>query len=143
MVTREAFDKVGGFDPQLKVGEDWDFCYRVAREYKVGFVPEPLVNYRSHGKNAHNNVAEMERGMSIFYKKAFNEGDSEMRSLRPRVYGNLHKILAGSSFQAGKYLDFLRHAAISMWLTPANLLYFAQFPIRRLRKTQKTAQDGK
>ncbi|MER3632432.1 MAG: glycosyl transferase, partial [Blastocatellia bacterium] len=52
LVSREAFDAAGGFDPRQKCGEDWDFCYRVARRYRVGFVPEPLVNYRSHSTSA-------------------------------------------------------------------------------------------
>ena len=34
-VSRKAFDHVGGFDTRMKVGEDWDFCYRVARSFKI------------------------------------------------------------------------------------------------------------
>ena len=29
MVSRMAFEAVGGFDVAIKCGEDWDFCYRV------------------------------------------------------------------------------------------------------------------
>src|SRR5688572_16670897 len=54
MVSRKAFDAVGGFDAGMKVGEDWDFCYRIARKFRVGFVAEPLVNYRIHQAAAHN-----------------------------------------------------------------------------------------
>jgi glycosyltransferase involved in cell wall biosynthesis len=59
IVSRKAFDRVGGFDTRMKVGEDWDFCYRVARLFKIGFVAEPLVNYRSHKAAAHHNVENM------------------------------------------------------------------------------------
>jgi hypothetical protein len=87
----------------MKVGEDWDFCYRVARMFRVKFVPEPLVNYRSHADAAHRNVREMERGMGRFYEKAFAEGDESVQKLRRRAYGNFHKVLAGSYFHAEVY----------------------------------------
>ncbi len=131
VVSREAFDAVGGFDERMKVGEDWDFCYRVARKYKVGFVPEPLVNYRIHGAAAHRNVREMERGMGLFYEKAFADGDKQVRSLRPRALGNYHRVLAGSYFRSGSYIDFIRHALKSIWYRPSGIGYFAAFPMRR------------
>jgi GT2 family glycosyltransferase len=46
MIRREAFESVGGFNERLSVGEDWEFCYRVARKFKIGFVPEVLFHYR-------------------------------------------------------------------------------------------------
>jgi len=133
MVSRKAFDEVGGFDPRQKVGEDWDFCYRVARRYKVGFVREPLVNYRSHGAAAHHNVREMERGMSLFYEKAFSNGDVDIRALKGRAYGNFHRILAGSYFRSGDYGQFVKHAAKSLWHRPSSIGYFLAFPIRRVK----------
>lgn len=128
-VSRRAFEEVGGFDTQMKVGEDWDFCYRVARRYKVGFVPEPLVNYRSHGDAAHRNVEEMERGMARFYEKAF--ADPAVAHLRRRAYGNFHRVLAGSYFHAGRYGKFARHSIQSVLSRPANLSYFLAYPFRR------------
>ena len=133
MVRREVFDAVGGFDEQLKVGEDWDFCYRIARKYKIGFVREPLVNYRVHSAAAHNNVLEMERGMSLFYEKAFAEGDEHVLSLRRRAMGNFHRVMAGSYFHAGDYRSFAKHAIKSIYRRPAGLGYFLKFPLRRLK----------
>ena len=134
MISRKAFEDVGGFDPELKCGEDWDLCYRIAMKYKVGFVPEPLVNYRSHGAAAHRNVAEMERGMGRFYEKAFDTDDPNVLALKRRAMGNYHRVLAGSYFRAGQYSDFARHAMKSIGYRPSNLGYFAKFPLRRLRR---------
>ena len=139
MVTREAFDRVGGFDTDMKVGEDWDFCYRVARIYKVRFVPEPLVNYRSHTAAAHRNVAEMERGMLRFYEKAFQTDDANILKLRRRAYGNFHKVLAGSYFHSGEYVRFSRHAARSIFMRWQNLGYFLKFPLRRFSSGNQSA----
>jgi glycosyltransferase involved in cell wall biosynthesis len=135
-VTRRAFDRVGGFDTRMKVGEDWDFCYRVARSFKIGFVAEPLVNYRSHNAAAHRNVENMERGMLLFYEKAFATDDPQILKLRRRAYGNFHKVMAGSYLHAGRMGKFFSHAAKSIWMRPGNLEYFLRFPTRRLAAGQ-------
>lgn len=122
IVSRKAFDRVGGFDTRMKVSEDWDFCYRVARLFKVGFVAEPLLNYRSHNASAHHNLENMERGMLMFYEKAFATDDPEILRLRRRAYGNFHKIMAGSYLHSGRVGKFLWHAAKSIWMRPANLV---------------------
>ncbi len=133
MVSRKAFDAVGGFDTRMKCGEDWDFCYRVARQFKVGFVPEPLVNYRCHAAAAHRNVDEMERGMELFYKKAFDTDDADVLRLKRRALGNYHKVLAGSFFHSARYGKFLSHSFKSVLKRPANLGYFLSYPLRRVR----------
>ena len=130
-VSRKAFDRVGGFDTRMKVGEDWDFCYRVARLFKIGFVAEPLLNYRSHDAAAHHNVENMERGMLMFYEKAFAVDDPEILKLRRRAYGNFHRVMAGSYLHSGRIGKFLEHAAKSIWMRPRNLEYFLRFPLRR------------
>lgn len=130
-VTREAFDHVGGFDSRMKVGEDWDFCYRVARLFKIGFVAEPLVNYRSHSAAAHLNVENMEHGMLMFYEKAFATNDPKILKLRRLAYGNFHRVMAGSYFHSGRMGKFLSHTAKSIWMRPGNLEYFLRFPMRR------------
>jgi len=139
VVTREAFEKSGGFDTEMKVGEDWDFCYRMARKFKVGFVPEALVNYRSHSASAHRNVNEMERGMTRFYKKAFDSADAETLKLKSRAYGNFHRVMAGSYWHSGRIGKFAAHAAKSLWYCPAGIGYFAAFPLRRFRNPVATA----
>ena len=136
-VSRKAFDHVGGFDTRMKVGEDWDFCYRVARLFKIGFVAEPLVNYRSHNAAAHRNVENMERGMLMFYEKAFATDDPEILKLRRRAYGNFHRVMAGSYLHSGRMGKFFSHAAKSIWMRPANLEYFLRFPMRRFGAGQR------
>jgi glycosyltransferase involved in cell wall biosynthesis len=130
-VSRKAFDQVGGFDSRMHVGEDWDFCYRVARLFKIGFVAEPLVNYRNHNAAAHRNIENMERGMLMFYEKAFATDDPEILKLRRRAYGNFHKVMAGSYFHSGRMGKCFSHAAKSIWMRPRNLEYFLRFPMRR------------
>jgi len=131
MVSRKAFEEAGGFDPRLKCGEDWDLCYRIARRYKAGFVSEPLVNYRIHGAAAHHNVENMERGMGMFYEKAFATDDPAVLRLKRRAYGNYHRVMAGSYLHAGRWGKFVEHSAKSILNRPSGIGYFLAYPLRR------------
>jgi glycosyltransferase involved in cell wall biosynthesis len=127
MVRRDVFNEVSGFDHRLKNGEDWEFCLRVASRYKVGFVAEPLVNYRRHGINAHLNIREMERSTLIAWAKAFDTDDPTVLRLRRRSYGNLHKVLAASYLHYGNYTGFVRNVLKSLWYRPSYFGYY--FPL--------------
>jgi glycosyltransferase involved in cell wall biosynthesis len=126
ITTRKAFETVSGFDTRMKVSEDWDFCYRIARRFKVAFVAEPLVNYRIHSAAAHLNIPNMEEGLTMFYEKAF--ADPTIWHLRRHAYGNFHRVMAGSYFHSRDYRKFLFHSIKSIWLRPKNIKYFSEFP---------------
>jgi hypothetical protein len=134
MVPRAVFQEIGGFDESLPPAEDWDFCYRIARRFRVGFVPEVLVRYRLHGGNAHANVFAMTKGILGGYAKVFEEQEPSLQRLRRRAYGNLHSMLAGSFFHMGEYRQFIRHAFSSIILTPENGGHFAGYPFRAIRR---------
>jgi hypothetical protein len=43
IVPRDLVDKIGGFDPKLRIGEDTDFLFRLALETAFCYVNRPLV----------------------------------------------------------------------------------------------------
>jgi glycosyltransferase involved in cell wall biosynthesis len=45
LLKRTVFDALGHFDESLRYAEDWLFFYKVAREYSVGIITEPLTIY--------------------------------------------------------------------------------------------------
>lgn len=139
VLRKTAIERAGGFDEKLRIGEDWEFYYRVARVYKVGFVPEILLKYRRHGNNHHANAKRMAADMIYAYDKIFTNHADELKDLKPACYGRIHTIIAGSSFRAGNYSDFLKHAAKGVWLAPENFTQFAKFPLRWLRRNSKTS----
>lgn len=130
MVPRSVFDEIGGFDTALSTSADWDLFYRISSRYPIGFVPQVLINYRVHGANMHGNIEVMERDMTLAFGKAFGD-DSNSRSRK--VYGNLYKNLSGSYFYAGDYKAAIRTALRSLSYRPANILYFIQYPLRRMK----------
>lgn len=48
LVRRECFERLGGFDPRVRVVTDIEMWLRILLDYDVGFVPEPLCVYRHH-----------------------------------------------------------------------------------------------
>lgn len=142
VVPRAVFERVGGFDEGLSTSADWDLYYRIARRYRVGFVPELLVRYRIHGGNMHRNVHAMASDMLRAYAKAFSEQDPNLQRLRRRAYGRLHSMLAASFFKAGEYLQFARHVLASVATGPEQIGYFASYPVRALRRRLSASGVG-
>ena len=132
MVPKRIADEAGGFDPRLPVSEDWDFCYRVAARYPVGYVRAPLVRYRIHPAGIHLNIGRMERGMALVLEKAFASGDpaGPRPRLRRHAYGRLHRILAGCYFERREGRAFAAHALKSLRYDVRNIRYFAGYPWR-------------
>lgn len=51
MLRREIFDKVGFFNPDFTIGEDWEFWRRVSYYYNFYALPDVLGYVRLHGDN--------------------------------------------------------------------------------------------
>lgn len=48
LVRREVFDAVGTFDPQLRVGEDYDLWIRIAQRFRFHRMDQVVARYRHH-----------------------------------------------------------------------------------------------
>jgi len=48
MVRKSCFDEVGNFDTSLPARQDWDMWIRLASKYRIGCVPEVLVEMGEH-----------------------------------------------------------------------------------------------
>jgi glycosyltransferase involved in cell wall biosynthesis len=137
MVPRAVAEETGGFDPDLLAAEDWDWSYRIATRYRVGFVAEILVRYRQHGGGIHLDVPRLEKSMLRALEKAFAaSADPTLQSMRAHAYGRLHRILAGCYFQARQPRAFARHTARSLRYDLGNLGYFVSYPGRVLGRAR-------
>jgi glycosyltransferase involved in cell wall biosynthesis len=50
MFRKSCIDRVGYFDEDMPITEDWDFCIRMAQYYKFAYIDKPLVKIRKHTK---------------------------------------------------------------------------------------------
>ena len=48
LIRRSAFDQIGGFDPDLRRAQDYDFWLKFTRQYPIRAVPEVLMYKRAH-----------------------------------------------------------------------------------------------
>ncbi len=44
LVRRSAITEIGGFDPEIKALQDWDFALRFANRFRIGMIPDVLLN---------------------------------------------------------------------------------------------------
>jgi glycosyltransferase involved in cell wall biosynthesis len=101
LITREAFEAVGGFDPNFSTAADQDFFFRVAQQFNCQRVPEILTLYRKHGSNMHMNIGRMEQDHIAVYKKAARLNLFKSTSFKRHCFANLYLILAGSWWVIG------------------------------------------
>lgn len=55
-IKKECFDAIGGFDESLNCLEDWEFSVRFAKEYRIGYIDEPLIVVHSSAGGVSSNT---------------------------------------------------------------------------------------
>lgn len=73
LVRASALVNVGGFDTTLRSRQDLDLWLRLAKEYKIDFVSEPLVIYRVHTDRISSNVDSRIQGYKTILSKYFSD----------------------------------------------------------------------
>jgi glycosyltransferase involved in cell wall biosynthesis len=113
VVRRTCIDQVGFFDEALMIAEDWDLYFRLAMDYPVDFIDEPLVFRLIHEKNLQHDFSKIERSL-----------EDQLRVVR-RMYS--HPRLSGPHSAA-------RRATVHRILFGIGEWYFEQYrmgPARR------------
>lgn len=113
-IRREAFEKAGGFDEELKYLEDYDLPLRLALTGPWAFIREPLVIYSESSAESFSKQALKEPftlnecALKIFERTlaSIEEGDQHA-SLRPHLKRQLRNIRRG--------IDELKLSEMSFW----------------------------
>lgn len=63
LINRNIFVKLGGYDGNISVSEDYDAWLRIQPCAKIVNIPKPLIYYRVHGNNAHILKIDVETGV--------------------------------------------------------------------------------
>jgi glycosyltransferase involved in cell wall biosynthesis len=53
IITREAFNKVGVFNPKYEIAEEYDLWLRIAEYYPIDFIKQSLAKCRVHSESAY------------------------------------------------------------------------------------------
>jgi len=60
-LRRDIFNEMGGFNTQLKLGEDFDLWIRIALKYRVAFLNEPLSFYNQDVESKNRATGKLHR----------------------------------------------------------------------------------
>lgn len=108
MFRRSCVDRVGGFNPDLKTCEDWEFYLRVAEHYEFRIVPEYLIGYRQYIGSISSNCT----AMAYFHEFVMDEVYQRHPELPKyvRCWSNtvFYNNLLGKSYLAGDDKNTLR-----------------------------------
>lgn len=98
MFRKDAYEKVGGYDPAKYPCEDIDFWFRLGMKYEFASIPKQLLNYRvTHSSSSHGNIIHTElMGFKTKIDAIIKYG------YKPSIYDIIYNIL-----------EF-----ITMWLMP-------------------------
>lgn len=135
LVRREAVVKAGKFDESLSISSGFDFYRRVCQHYEVEAVPEPLVFYRQHPQSASRRPDLFANDYLRALGKMFSDPDAaELLPQRSRCLGRAHVSLSGAFFHSRNYSASLRHLALGLAWSPAEIGYVLAFGNRSWRR---------
>jgi len=120
MVRRECIEKAGGFDPSVRIGDDYDLWLRISVHCKFLYVPEIWAEYRVEGDRISGNKdARLEsnrKTLNRFLSAHPKIATSSVRSFANASFytrrGN-HRAATGRLLLAG--LDYLRALSYRPW----------------------------
>jgi glycosyltransferase involved in cell wall biosynthesis len=117
-VRKACYDRVNGYDENLKVNVDWDVWIRLTRHYEFYFLDEVLAQFRHHPKRS--------TASSLFQyvlasrltplDKAFSEPGlpPDILAVRPLAYRNAHMDIAMQWLGVKDYAQARQHFAESI-----------------------------
>jgi len=82
VVRRECLETVGVFNPAIRAAEDHELWLRIARRFAIGFLDEPLAEYRRHSKSINNDLTSLYEGYRVLYEIILQRYRQELRNPR-------------------------------------------------------------
>lgn len=117
LLRREVFDKVGYFNPNFTIGEDWEFWRRVGYYYKFYSINEVVAYVRLHPKNMSKSRSGEAFEFFLLYRKLTKSlldwgetrfSKEEKRLIEYIEWQSYRKILVNRSSGILKRISFFR-----------------------------------
>lgn len=87
VIRHDVLKNSGGFDTNLRLGEDPDLWTRIARQYEFGVIPECLSKIRIHANNTPQPLDQLINSLIYIADKHFSQYNFDP-ALRRRAYAN-------------------------------------------------------
>jgi glycosyltransferase involved in cell wall biosynthesis len=126
MIRRDAFERIGGYDPTFCRAEDIDLYFRLIPEGTLANLPEPLIRYRQHSKSTNFTVRAEQRVLlrRIIYREAGRrrlppEEQKIAQAPADMAAADLHRQWACTSCRYGRLSTAFKHAFLGLCRSPA------------------------
>jgi glycosyltransferase involved in cell wall biosynthesis len=117
VVRRSVFNDVGLFDESLRIGEDTEFCLRVAEKWRFCHVPGAFTFKRRHSGQASTRLdAYLPNAVRV--TREFASRHSELRPLAGRRMARVHAKVSADCAMKGERRRALRHDLTAIRLAP-------------------------
>ena len=124
IVRKSCLQEVGFFDESIFMPADWDLWLRLAEKFKVGYINEPLTQYRTTENYIFSRIEKSQEEEKVVLNKFF------MRNLRfsslskSRAYSHFHLRYAQAFFIQEKDPRFREEFLLTLKKFPLNTKAF-------------------
>jgi glycosyltransferase involved in cell wall biosynthesis len=124
MVRRDAFERVGAFDEQLRISADYDLWLRLARIGPFANIAMPLARYRLHDSNlSHDLEVRCADNLTLLGKPEVSDGISSRRRALRRAC--VHVQFAGLYEDRGQFNLAAKHYTLALLQHPLVGAYYS------------------
>ena len=140
LYTRRAYEAIGDYDPELFLVEDYDYFIRIAAQFKVCHIAEPLYYFRRDDDTLYlSRFAEVKASdVLVRYKNGLIDENQLVEGivallarnpsgLKNRAFGGLHSFLKKHSYRLSQWHDKLMRDYLARQLRPRTAAILAQY----------------
>ena len=93
MYTREVYERIGDYDPDLFLNEDYDYWMRIARHFRIRHIPELLYYFRRDEDSLYcSRFAEVRAGSLLArFKNRFLMAEDVIAGMTDLIMANLDR----------------------------------------------------
>jgi len=141
IVKHELLDRIGPFDPDLVILQDWELSLRLARYANPLCIDEPLTLYRVHPGNISRNIdIHIDAGFAVLRRLFADPGlPREVKAHEREVYARFYTMLCGGMFRVGRWRACIYWGIRAMRTDPRMIVYMAAVPLRRMERRRGAA----
>jgi len=147
LYTRRAFEAVGEYDPELFLVEDYDYFMRIARQFKLVHIAEPMYYFRRDDDTLYlSRFAEIKAAdLLVRFKNALLDDDGMLDSLVAllmRHTDDLKSPLLRWSRQAARASGSWRLDQWQLRLMQSSLKRKLRSPLRAILQTYRSGDNS-
>jgi glycosyltransferase involved in cell wall biosynthesis len=121
LIRRDAFERIGGFDSELRCGEDIDLMIRLKHEGSFIFLGQSWTQYRKHGTNFSGSGSDKMFKCSVFFFqkiRRFYTGDKSRQKLIDKFLANVYSDWGKMKMRLGLRVEARRLLLTSLTYNP-------------------------